>query len=49
MNKLNCIEAFNLDGGGSTSLIYKDKDTNTSKALIYTSRFVPDIIYFVGE
>ena len=49
MNKLNCIEAFNLDGGGSTSLIYKDKDTNTSEALIYTSRFVPDIIYFVGE
>lgn len=49
MKDLNCIEAFNLDGGGSTSLIYKDKDKEKSSSLVYSSRNIPDIIYFVGE
>lgn len=49
MKKLGCIEAYNLDGGGSTNLIFKDKNTNSSKNLIYTSRQVSDIIYFVEK
>ncbi|MBQ1812856.1 MAG: InlB B-repeat-containing protein [Bacilli bacterium] len=47
MKELGCIEAYNLDGGGSTSLIYKPKGTNTSKSIVYTSRSVADIVYFV--
>ena len=47
MKELKCIEAYNLDGGGSASLIYKPKGSNTSKSVLYTSRAVADIIYFV--
>ncbi len=49
MKEMNCIEAFNLDGGGSTSLIYKDKGEEKSSSIVYSSRNIPDIIYFVGE
>ena len=47
MKELKCIEAYNLDGGGSTSLIYKPKGSNTTKSIVYTSRSVADIVYFV--
>ena len=47
MKELNCVEAYNLDGGGSASLIYKPKGSTTSKSVLYTSRAVSDIIYFV--
>ena len=49
MKKLDCIEAYNLDGGGSTNLVYKDEGTNSSKNLIYTYRNIADIIYFVEK
>ena len=49
MKKLDCIEAYNLDGGGSTNLIFKDRNTDSSKNLIYTSRQISDIIYFVEK
>lgn len=47
MKELKCIEAYNLDGGGSASLIYKPKGSATTKSVLYTSRAVADIIYFV--
>ena len=47
MKELKCVEAYNLDGGGSTSLIYKAKGSSTSKSIVYTSRAVADIVYFV--
>ena len=47
MKDLKCIEAFNLDGGGSASLIYKPKGSNSVKTVLNTSRAVADIAYFV--
>ena len=47
MKDLKCIEAFNLDGGGSASLIYKPKGSNSVKTVLNTSRTVADIVYFV--
>ena len=47
MKDLKCVEAFNLDGGGSASLIYKPKGSNSVKTVLNTSRAVADIVYFV--
>ena len=47
MKDLKCVEAFNLDGGGSASLIYKPKGSNSVKSVLNTSRAVADIVYFV--
>ena len=47
MKDLKCVEAFNLDGGGSASLIYKPKGSNSVKTVLNTSRAVADILYFV--
>lgn len=49
MKKYGCIEAYNLDGGGSTNLVFKDRNTNAAKNLIYTTRQISDIIYFVEK
>ena len=35
MQKLGCITAFNLDGGGSTQTAFKKKGTNTVELIIY--------------
>ena len=48
-DNLGCIEAYNTDGGGSTNLLYKDRETSNSKSLVYTYRSIPDVIYFVEK
>ena len=45
MVELGCTTGFNVDGGGSVSLLFKDK-TNNINALINSSRPIADIIYF---
>jgi len=45
MISLGCKTGFNLDGGGSTSLIYKEK-TGVPEVIITQHRQVADIIYF---
>jgi len=44
-----CYHGFNLDGGGSTNLLYKKKDSNTIIGVRTTSRSIGDIIYFYGD
>lgn len=44
MLSLGCQIGFNLDGGGSTSLIFKDK--NTTSIITGNKRQLADIIYF---
>lgn len=46
MIKLNCRNAYNLDGGGSTNFYYK-KNNSTLSSIVTTSRTVADILYFV--
>jgi hypothetical protein len=45
MISLGCKTGFNLDGGGSTSLIYKEK-TGEPEVVITQHRQVADIVYF---
>lgn len=45
MLSLGCKFGFNLDGGGSTSLIYKDKN-KTSEIISGSTRKIADIVYF---
>ena len=45
MVSLGCKMGFNLDGGGSTTLLFKDKDSSV-KALVGNSRKIADIVYF---
>lgn len=42
---LDCKIGFNLDGRGSTSLIFKDKN-KSSQTLTGSTREITDIIYF---
>jgi len=44
---LNCIYGVNLDGGGSTSLYYKERGTDNATALRSSSRADADMVYFV--
>jgi exopolysaccharide biosynthesis protein len=44
-----CVIGFNLDGGGSTNLLYKKKDSKGIIGVRTTSRAVADIIYFYGD
>ena len=48
-NSMGCVYGVNLDGGGSTSLYYKDKGTNKATALRSSGRPVADMLYFVEE
>ena len=45
MLSLGCKTGFNLDGGGSTSLIFKDKN-DSSKTITGNTRAIADILYF---
>ena len=47
MYSLGCKEAYNTDGGGSTNLIYKNRNTNNYSGIVTTTRDVADIMYFV--
>lgn len=49
MYKLGCREAYNLDGGGSTNLMYKNRNTNTINSIIYKNRDVADVLFFVEK
>ena len=43
---IGCKTAFNLDGGGSTTLMYKSNDTNTVKTITGGGRALNMILYF---
>ncbi len=49
MESLGCYMAFNTDGGGSTNLIYKNRNTDTSSGIVLNNRDVADIYYFVEK
>jgi hypothetical protein len=49
MYNLGCKEAYNTDGGGSTNLIYKNRNTNSYSGIVTTTRDVADILYFVEK
>ncbi len=44
-----CVIGFNLDGGGSTNLLYKPKNSTKVVGVRTTSRSIGDIIYFYGD
>ena len=44
MKELGAINAYNLDGGGSTTMLMNDQKINGQKALKFRS--VGDILYF---
>ena len=45
MVTLGCTTGFNLDGGGSTTLLFKDSSSNIN-VLYGNNRKVADILYF---
>ena len=45
MVSLGCITGFNLDGGGSTTLLFKNRDNNII-TLTGNTRAIADVIYF---
>ncbi len=49
MYNLGCREAYNTDGGGSTNLIYKNRNTNSYSGIVTSDRDVADIMYFVEK
>ena len=49
MYNYGCREAYNTDGGGSTNLIYKNRNTNNYTGIVTTTRDVADILYFVEK
>ena len=46
-NSMGCIYGVNLDGGGSTSLYYKNRGTDKATAVRASSRADADMVYFV--
>ena len=44
-----CYHGFNMDGGGSTNLIYKKKDSKSLTGVRTTSRAIGDVIFFYGD
>lgn len=49
MLNLNCQTATNLDGGGSTALLYKEAGSNEIITVGGGSRYIPEIGYFTEE
>ncbi len=49
MYSLGCREAYNIDGGGSTNLMYKNRNTNTINGIVTKNRDVADVLYFVEK
>lgn len=43
---MGCQTAMNLDGGGSASLLYKDKKSNTIKKVVGNNRKLAEVGYF---
>jgi len=48
-NSMGCIYGVNLDGGGSTSLYYKNRGTDKATAVRSSSRADADMVYFVEQ
>ena len=48
-NSMGCIYGVNLDGGGSTSLYYKERGTNNATEVRGSGREVADMLYFVEQ
>ena len=48
-NSMGCIYGVNLDGGGSTSLYYKDRGTDNATEVRGSGRPVADMLYFVEQ
>jgi exopolysaccharide biosynthesis protein len=48
-NITGCGEVYNLDGGGSRKLYYKNKSSSTPIKVFGGSREVPDMLYFAEE
>ncbi|MBQ9854211.1 MAG: DUF5011 domain-containing protein [Bacilli bacterium] len=46
MISYGCKYGFNLDGGGSTSLVFKDKNSTSGKVITGNTRAIADILYF---
>ena len=46
---LGCINAVNLDGGGSVALLFKAKDSNTINVVTGNGRSLPEVGYFVEQ
>ena len=46
MISYGCKYGFNLDGGGSTSLVFKDKNSTNGKVITGNTRAIADILYF---
>lgn len=46
MKSIGCKNGYNLDGGGSVAMIYKDKNTSTPTVLSGNGREIADILYF---
>ena len=44
-----CSESFNLDGGGSRKLYYKNQSSSTVTKRFGGDRTIPDMLYFVEE
>ena len=40
---------MNLDGGGSVSLLYKDKNSNEIKTVIGGSRSLPEVVFLLNN
>lgn len=49
LQKFDCAQAIGLDGGGSTSLSYKLKNTNSITKVRTSSRQIVDVLYFVEQ
>lgn len=45
MKKLNCITAYNLDGGGSSILYFNGNIINNPVSMGSSERKVSDIVY----
>ncbi len=49
MRNQGCVTAFNTDGGGSTNLIYKRRNSNSYNGIVTSTRDIADIMYFVEK
>ncbi len=48
-NKLGCKKLIQLDGGGSITLLYKDKSNSIISSTIVSDRYMSDMLYFVEQ
>jgi len=46
MSSLGCKYGFNLDGGGSVAMMYKDKNSTSPTIITGNNRNIADILYF---